>query len=427
MRKYYQAVLAIVAVGSLISLLVYRHEYNRLRYVLEVFNYFGKPGQRSDVNCTFNSFKLSKLKHNFDFPTPAWQRVDSDLYIYSAYNIHKNKVHAIAIAAQHINLDIACSIFLENNITEIPGTFQYKRMQHTEEAYNLDYSGYYFICLYDEKKLATRIKFTISSKPASDSPIFPIKSQIHSHNLNSSVVCVAPPLKKPISNSDLFTFLNFHEMIGLGNFIVYDFGISSHLILKLKEMSNSQVPYWKLAYTTVPWNFPYTDANQNMIKDIIEADCLYRTYNKVTYSMVLSWEEYIVLKYHHLFDDLMRDFNKTFLTADKYKLKMFTFCTEQKDHSTNFTLSIFRKTFYNPTVIQSRSTYIYKPYETLNKANLVTRDAGKDLISINRYQSCKTNVFKHETGIYDDKILRFAPELQDTHNFRKFIDNSLFS
>lgn len=94
MRKYYQALLLVTAVISVISLLIYRHEYNRLRYVLEVFNYFGNPGQKLSSNCS-ELLRNKKLDLHLDEPHSSWQRLTSDLFVFSAYDVDDGRVEGI--------------------------------------------------------------------------------------------------------------------------------------------------------------------------------------------------------------------------------------------------------------------------------------------------------------------------------------------
>ena len=165
---------------------------------------------------------------------------------------------------------------------------------------NTDINGYHFYCAYTQNKIPVGITFlTKSNTDLNNTPILPVKSESHNSNYTNIGMCVSPPLVKPMQLSEMISFINFHDIIGADNFIVYDFGIPNQSNSNLKELSQSQNPYWKFTYTIVPWNFPFPGTDPIVIKDLIQADCLYRTYNKVMYVITLSWEEYIVLRYHH--------------------------------------------------------------------------------------------------------------------------------
>ncbi|XP_050590219.1 uncharacterized protein LOC126922064 [Bombus affinis] len=430
MRKYYQVALVIIAVFSLISLLIYRHEYYKLRYVLEVFNYFGKPNQRSEINCTNNVPMFTKFDMKFKEPLSAWQRLDDDLYVYSAYNIRDKEIQVIGFGSSNNIKDMQCQILFENEIDPVLGSFSYlsigNNLNSTDK--NANYGGYHFYCTYKTNKIPVGIMFlTKSDLDAHNIPILPIKSQPHNLNYVNTGVCIAPPLTKPIQLLQMIGFVQFHDIIGVDNFIVYDFGIPNQYNNNLKELFKSQNPYWKFTYTIVPWNFPFPATHPSIIKDLIQADCLYRTYNKVRYIITLSWEDYIILRYHHSLIDLMTDFKKSRMKADRYKLKTLTFCTQQIDDTTNrnVTFIIFKKLHYDSSIPDNQPIYIYNTHEALNKNNMYTRDIGKDLVTLNRYQYCpgKSNL---ETGTKDTAILRFTENIQNSQIFRKFIIENKF-
>ncbi|CAD1479295.1 unnamed protein product, partial [Heterotrigona itama] len=340
-----------------------------------VFNYFGKPNQRSEMNCTNNVPVFTKFDMKFEEPLSAWQRLNDDLYVYSAYNIRDKEIQVIGFGSSNSIKDMQCQILFENEIEPVLGNFNYLLI----DLHNI--------------------------------PILPIKNQSHNLNYVNIGVCITPSLTKPIQPLQMISFIQFHDIIGVDNFIVYDFGIPSQYNSNFKELSKSLNPYWKFTYTIVPWNFPFLNTHPTIIKDLIQADCLYRTYNKVMYITTLSWEEYIVLRYHHSLTDLLTDFKKSKMKADRYKLKTLTFCTQQTDINSNknVTLMIFRKLYYDSSILDNRPIYIYNTHEVFKKNNIYTRDIGKDLVTLNRYQYCpgKSNI---ETGTEDTSILRFTED-----------------
>lgn len=428
MRKYYQAALAVTAIVSLVSLLVYRHEYNKLRYVLEVFNYFGKPNPKNiESNCTNNVPVFAKFNAKFEEPFSSWQRLDNELYVYSAYNVYEKEVQVIGFGSRNSIKDMQCVIFFENEIKPTLGTFKYVSIDNNTNVTHSDkrsnYRGYRFYCTYTKDKVPVGISFlTKSNTNLNDTPILSIRSALHNSNQTNVAVCVTPPLIKPMHVSEMVAFINFHDIIGMDNFVVYDFGIPNEFSSTLKELSKTPNPYWKFTYTTVPWNFPFLGIHPDIVKDLIQADCLYRTYNKVRYIVALSWEEYVVLRYHHSLVDLMGDFKRSKLKADRYKLKTLIFCTQQTDSALvkNLPFTIFKKTEFDPSIIDNRPIYVYNGHNPLKKDNIYTRNIGKDLVTVNRYKYCfeKPNP---ETGTQDTSILRFKEDIQNSPMFKKFI------
>jgi len=425
MRKYYQAALAITAVISLISLLIYRHEYNRLRYVLEVFNYFGKPLPRRTENCT-NFYPMSTIFNTkFDEPIPSWQRLEDDLYVYSAYSINDKEIRAIGLGTVNGVANIQCLIFFENESKPILGSFRFIPISSTvisSREGNSKYEGYHFVCTYVSDETPIGITFvTKSNKYLNYTPIFSIKVQPRSSSHTRIGMCVIQSSVKPMQSLDMISFISFHTLIGMDNFIIYDFGIPNELNMKLKEMANDPNSFWKFTYNVIPWNFPFMEIDSNIIKEIIEVDCLYRTYNNVAYAITLSWNEYVVLKYHHAMIDLMADFKRSKLAADRYKLKTMVFCMQQANNKrhANFTLTILEKTKSDINIVEDHPIYVYKPHIILKNSHMYTREIGNELAIVNQYKYCDN--YKDGQGIEDRTILRFAQDIQSSLIFRKYL------
>lgn len=433
MRKYYQAALAIIAAVSLISLLIYRHEYNKLRYVLEVFNYFGKPNIKAETNCTSNLPVFTKFNPKFDEPVSSWQRLDDNLYVYSAYSIHEKEIQVIGFGALNSIKDMQCVIYFENEDKPVLGLFKsvpiINSLDTSDNQQKSNYKGYHFLCGHTKNKVPTGITFLTNSEAnVNTAPILPVSVSPHNLQNSSVALCVVPPLTKQMKTSDMISFINFYDLIGMDNFIVYDYGIPNKFNSYLKSMAMAQNPYWKFTYTVLSWNFPFSNVDYNTMNSIIQADCLYRTFNKALYVSVLSWEEYLVLKYHHSVIDLMADFKKSKMKSDRYKLTTSTFCTQQVDdiNTFNTTFTIFRKTHYSANINEGRPTYIFDPSEVLRKTKSYTREISKDLVVLNLYKHCNERG-SLETLVHDISILRFIEDVQNSSLYRKFASEKDFA
>lgn len=128
MRKYYQVLLLVTAVISVISLLIYRHEYNRLHYVLEVFNYFGDPEQKLSSNCS--EFLLNKkLDLHLDEPQSSWQRLTSDLFVYSAYDVEDGKIEGIGYGRVANFQKFTCHVQFDELVQQSAGELSFEAIK----------------------------------------------------------------------------------------------------------------------------------------------------------------------------------------------------------------------------------------------------------------------------------------------------------
>lgn len=433
MKKYYQAVLVVTAVTSLISLFIYRHEYNKLRYVLEVFNYFGKYEPRgANSSCiNFNStFTIFNAK--FDEPIPSWQRLENDLYVYSAYSInyqtHK-EIRAVGVGNITSILNMQCLVFFESDSKPLLGNFNFIPIsKHSSTIQNSAYKGYHFVCTYSSSETPTGITFvTKSNRYLNYVPIFPIKVLPQNLGDNSKIsVCVMQSSMKSLLPSmvDMVGFISFHTLVGMNNFIVYDSGIPNKFNSKLKEMANDPSASQRFTYTVIPWNFPFTEVDEMIAREIAVTDCLYRSYNNVAYSIVLSWNEYVVPRYHRATINLITDVKKTESEFDRYGLKPKFFCTQQSDNKkyANSTLTLFKKTKCS-IASKDQFVYIYHPHKMLyaelqNYSNIRTTRIGQNLISVNQYKFCEGD---KDTKIAEDHtVFRFIEDVQNSWIFKKY-------
>ncbi|XP_011498807.1 PREDICTED: uncharacterized protein LOC105362950 [Ceratosolen solmsi marchali] len=427
MKKYYQAALLITAVVSLISLLFYRHEYNKLRYVLEVFNYFGKAcPEVPKISCP------KKFSLDLNEPRSAWQRLDDDLYIYSSYVIHNGKIETISYG-KLISPNFDCNIFFNNLLTPIPGIFSFSIIGNTSDIPGRTaYRGYILVCEYTEYMIPVGVSFQqkdqILYNP--NSSVFPINIQPKALTYNGSALCVAPPSNIPMSHTEMLSFLNFHELIGLNHFVIYDYGIPNVFHNGIKNMVQDLNPNWNFTYDVIQWNFPIRDIHPNIIRNIITTDCLYRTYKKVMYTATLSWDEYIVLKFHQIVSDLLIDFEKNKLFGNRFVIETQTFCIQQehqKTSTTAFVPYILRKLYTSPNALNANFLYIYKPHEFLNVKNIQTLKAAAKLIIASRYVFCNDyNANNVEFNKYEPSILRFAKDITNSTIFQRYVSGKMF-
>jgi hypothetical protein len=82
MRKYQQLFLVVVSVISLVILLMYRTENNRLKNVLDVVNFFGRTDDAAVIRIENSS---TSSIYDFSSPLPVWQRIGNGFHSYSSF------------------------------------------------------------------------------------------------------------------------------------------------------------------------------------------------------------------------------------------------------------------------------------------------------------------------------------------------------
>lgn len=433
MRKYYQAALTLTAVLSLIALLIYRHEYNKLRFVLQFFNSFGRPIQKSDCNCTTPKVKWHSRYAEFALPESPWQRISQDLYVYSAYNNNDDgEIRAIGFGKKINHLNYSCHVYFDDDVESVEGKFSYKIINDTnDESVKNDgtkYIGYMLICKFIKiNKLIVGIKFNnIVHTSFEVAPITHVRVLNTANNKSKSgnVICVAPPTAGHISHANMMSFLAFHNYLGWKNMIVYDFGISHVLSNNLKRMADMSDTQWNFTFTTVPWNFPYAQISHSTIRKIIETDCIYRTYNKAILAVTLSWNEYINLRYHNSVENVLIDIanENDNLSVGKFQLSTLVYClNDNNDDLLISTPVMLKSTRGLRKIIHNEPHYIFKLTNILNTN--VSQQNIDDLMYINRYQQCNIDD-RRETIDYG--MLKFAEHIPGTKIFQYYITGQLY-
>lgn len=419
MRKYYQAALAAVALLSVVSLLIYRHEYNRLRYVLSVLNFYGKPGAKDAIpNCS-DLHTPANLDLQFNSPLPAWQRLNDELFVYSAYRLGGNEITAIGFGQTHEDLNMECKVFFGGDETAL-GTFKHSKFIQSSE-----YSGYSLSCEYHGSGKPEAVSFFMEG---TSGPILNVQNSPQALRTDAIALCVAPPLNRSISQLDMLSFLNFHHVLGVGHFIIYDYGVRSKFTDTVREIVDSRG--LNLTFTLVPWNFPFVESSQEMRNKMLETDCLHRTHNKVEYSATLHWEDYLVLKFWPTLSELLLDFEKTGQSGNRYLIDTSVFCTQQKDDEKSVANVpiVFRKTskVTSSSILQTPYVYISKPHKVLKSGSEKARKQDPEMINVHRYMYCPDPI--NESAFkYDNSILKFATDMLDATIYKEFVTRESLS
>ncbi|XP_008555749.1 uncharacterized protein LOC103577045 [Microplitis demolitor] len=432
MRKYYQAALALTAAVSLIALLFYRHEYNKLRFVLQVFNYFGTP-QKNSFNCT-NSIHITDKYYQ----SSSWQRISDDFYIYSAYSYDEGEIKAIGFGKRSGN-NYYCRVLFDDQLEFVDGKLIIQKIDEDRQDLgnnddfidnnDQDYNGFLFTCKYEklhDKDVVGVEIFDDKLKNNDNKPIIQVQTLDNSlnHNKTKTIICVAPPVSKPLKHIDMISFLAFHDYIGWDNFIVYDYGIPYVFNEAVKTMSMVSNVQWNFTYTTTSWNFPYAQVPRRVMRNLIEADCLYRTYTRANLAVTLAWDEYVNLKYHTSVEHVLSDLNKVNgKIDDKFRVNAVIFCTDYADSDSvnSPTPVILRTTRRLRTVDKNEPLFIYKLDHI--SSNDVTQQDMDELMIINRYQKCNTN----DRRQISNGVLRFAESMPSSQIFQYYITGKLFS
>lgn len=473
MRKYYQLILVIVCFISIVTLLIYRHEYYRLRYVLEVLNFFGKPGLSEIEFCGpgFNATMLSEILRNSSMEIretpPLFQQIDENFYSYSSFlrsyqkydkltPIHAHNIDTIVIGKAHVPPNFRCNIWLENTVKPKAGRFNYKIVS---EPIN-DFRLYIFQCSLN-KNLGKPKGISFYVNDYNINPIHaPINrvievntkrkpresSSIKFVNNIEPAICVIPNQVPLVSRDAFIEFLVFHHMMGVNFFTIYDSMISEDIIRRLNLLP-PDITQWNIQF--FPLNYPFVFAKSySIVREAIELDCLFRHFKfdkeeteKVSHAMVLAWDEFLVPRVHNNVKEIFSDFDPTrkFKTLEA---KSLLFCLNQGDdeNTEEGYPDIMKKTHHYPNIMSQdlKSVYVrnldaMQTFEDIFSVNSSVKALPVEIVAAHKYTECRDpktinpsgvgynetqmQVFQHK---FEGSMMKFGQDLVSNKIYRLY-------
>jgi len=384
MKKYHQLLLFITSVVSLSLLLVYRHEYNRLHYVLEVFNFFGQP-------CNISELQLSDniLGHHDWGAEPLWQESEN-VYIYSAFWSKKQEAKAIVLQTGSSEVAKNCYLWFEDKQKPVIAKFKYSKIAHDA---NNGQSAYFYYCMLTSSEHAPyAISFSTRSKISTELKKILLTNTAKSKHTFNTTLCVSPI----DFNKGLFIeFLSYHKLIGIDNFIIYGNSVPHRLFKIVTNLSNRL----GLKVAFLAWNYPKTEGS--LTRSIIENDCIMRTVDFSNNSLTLEVDEFIVPSQHYTFAEVVNSYDSK-QVAQRLSLPVQTFCIKNVNRRKPVVLQNVDVDYNDDNLVR----FVYRNSHEDN--TVVTQAVIKGVASIHKYINC----VKKTIRVYqDNSILKFSTDL----------------
>lgn len=421
MKKYYQLILIIVSVTSFITLLFYRHEYNRLRYVLEVLNFFGKPGQ-STTGADYVPFNIShsiKASQIVTNPFPSWQRLTDSHFIYSAFlekSGRSQQVKALSIELGKSHPKFECKVWFEDMNEPVLGRFSYTILKSSSNI-DSNITGYNLFCKPKQiQGLPVGVTFYKTEPIVPSSPFIPIYTSVENlADENSTAICLVPYSPMGLKKSSVIEFISYHQLIGVNNFISYD-GSNPNKIITTLQNPIVQESY-NFHFSLLNWNFPFPLANaDSLYRSLIENDCIQRVSHKVRNVAVLTWDDFIVPRYHHTLSGMLDDFDSKRKTTARFEIPTLVFCTDLFESFQENMPQVLRKTrFYKGNGVPP-PLYVYRTQGIDGKARgmaLTTQRVSAGIAAVHQYIKCDLDTAQQTSDVLvmDKSMLRFAGDL----------------
>lgn len=399
MKKYSRLLLLFTTLISLFLLLVYRHQYNRLHYVLEVFDFFGQP-------CNFSTLeKDEKILNHHDWgPLPLWQESEK-VYLYSAFWTNQNEVKAIAVLPSNGIHARNCFLWYENKRKPSMGKFRFSTttQQSTSDTFKI---FFYYCANRNDHYLNMPYAVSFSSKNKLIDPKKILLTNNLDYHVNLNVTVCVPPA--PFNKTRFTEFLSFHRLMGINSFIFYGGSVP----FKISKLISNLANRIDIHAAFLPWNFPYN--NKELAKEIVTYDCIFRNKNQSFYTAVLEIDEFVVPEQYNSVTDVLNNIVDHY--AQKISFPIIKFCLEQKN-------------LEKPIILQSLELMNTKQlsvvdFYRVNEQNktVSVQNFDRDFAAVHKYIHCTDKAIKRSI---DTSILKYSKDFIRTTLMQMLTNNVL--
>lgn len=364
MRKYQQLALVLISISCIAILLVYKSENNRLKYVLEVVNIFGRSDAASLIRID-NSSRYRAVPYDFDSPLPVWQRVGGDVYVYSAY-WQKNELEAggtvvsLAVGLEQAVVNFKCQV-QHGGKDVVPGKFYFMRLDSPTGSVatpNGEVSVIYkFLCkVKRDFGHPTEVVFTDSVHAIKryiplrviESKSIPQKMTMTACVDLNNYLELDEEFRKP---SAVLQYFLHHQIVGVDDFIVYNSNA-------LDSLTTTTLYNHGIKINLLPYNFPFDLTNKQQNRQFIEMDCLMRNFNAARYTFVGAINEYIYPNSRlRSSNQFLKYANKASSDVSQFAITTRTVCIDDRKKIFSDNL------LYDVEAHDKRSFYIYRPQD----------------------------------------------------------------
>lgn len=380
MRKYQQLLLVLISSVSVFSLLLYRYEYMQLLNVLEVLNFFGYTAENM-TNCVLleDKFYVDLENDNLLAKSPvSWIKLDQ-YYAYSAFwSAQQQSVHLFLLGPRSVLSGYECRVWFKMADQYVSKdanlSYSIRTNSHDPNFYQYD-----VFCKPNDVPVNIVPYGILLGRENSLKLFIPIEVQKESHIKDDLIVCIAPDYSG-ISDTYLVQFIAYHTLLGVRHFVAYDIGIHYRVLQFLRSVAGHRDLY--STFSTLSWQFPTSDLQ--LEKLILQKDCMQRTQGLAKHSILLSWDQYLVLQKDEQLNSLKNDLDYTFEVKKccnnrqlkkSWPMAMKKTICERTNETVNTNINEQTMNYQSPTKLGS----IHRLEETCEKIS------GKDDKSMAKY------------------------------------------
>lgn len=266
----------------------------KLLNVLEVLNFFGYSADNL-TNCVLLEEKFYIDLENDNLlakPPVSWTKYDEH-YAYSAFwSSQQQSVHLLLLGPRSAFSGYECRVWfkLADIFTSRPGKLSYNVQLNVHDS---TFHQYEVHCKPNDIPVDTKPYGILLGKENASKLFIPIEVKKELKDKDDLIICIAPDYSA-IPDTYLVEFIAYHTLLGVRHFVAYDIGIHYQVIQFLRAIAGHKELH--KTFSTLSWQFPTQDLQ--MERSIIQKDCIQRTQGYAKHSILLSWDQYLVLNEH---------------------------------------------------------------------------------------------------------------------------------
>ncbi|XP_059612929.1 uncharacterized protein LOC132259352 [Phlebotomus argentipes] len=301
MRKYQQLALVIISLISIMVLIMYRNENSKLRYILEVVNFFGRTDAAALVRIE-NSTTFSHIAADFATPLPMWTRLGSEFHAYSSFWTKNSfsaggEVVTLVVGLRHAIVNFRCQLQFPGHASLMSGKFEFAREEYNEVASGSaeEFLMYRFLCKVSRDfgtpetvvfvNTTSQAEHVLPIRSGRNNTLTPRTSLVACVDMVSSTLPKSSGKSLHIPERDILQYFIHHQIVGIDEFIVYDhYHITGHIRELLYRHG--------IKISILPYNFPFTVTADVQNRVFLETDCLLRTSHDANFVLLARINEY---------------------------------------------------------------------------------------------------------------------------------------
>lgn len=317
MRKYYQLLLFLLSAVSILCFVFYKHEYDRLKKVLEVLDFFGTPVTENEKAKVIEEVNSNR---SIEFIPDFWHKYGDNIEVYSAFQITSEKawsLNSVAVVKKNSSsLKHSSCALISGDVTDdkFEGTIEWRQIEsdNISVAYAITCNvpemigNSHLFSLYDNKKTAHTLNFPLHLGP----------TQLKDHAVSMCVLSDEPYWHA----GDMVDFLLYYTFLGVDNFYLYHRGIGDQVISALKELLLIRK---NMTIHLATWNIPSSpSASFNFA--LVNQDCFWRHSAKTGPVITLQFGQFLGLSKAIGMKDFLNQYR--FHSSNEAQMHLETMC-----------------------------------------------------------------------------------------------------